>query len=161
MKLADVLKQEAKTMTFSQKVALAFTIAGFTLLIPSTFGLLAAGLFLLEPSVSGVSFFLVILMIYAAGGALLRGYLNHTRFKYDRASSVWLWTCTIVYNAVPALMMGYFSALEYNKIVERTAYLPAGAEYRELIWLLSITSGYVLAVVLASLALRSDLKQVK
>lgn len=148
-------------MTFSQKVALSFTIAGFTFLIPGTFGLLLAGLFLFEPRVETVSFFLVILMIYAAGNALLRGYFNHARFKYDRASSVWLWTCTIVYNAVPAAMMSYFSALEYNRIAERTAYLPAGAEYRELIWLVTITSGYILAVVLASLALRSDLKRVE
>jgi hypothetical protein len=59
-------------MTFSQKVALAFTIAGFILLIPGTFGLFVVAMFLFQPSIATIGFFLTILMIYLAGGALLR-----------------------------------------------------------------------------------------
>lgn len=148
-------------MTFSQKIALAFTIAGFILLIPGTFGLLVVAIFLFQPSVPTISFFLVILMIWAAGCALLRGYLMHTLYKYTPASSIWLWLCTIIYNGIPAAVMSYWSIAEYNRVTEVMRHSIYPPDYKFLIsWLLPITFGYILAVVLAGLALRSEIKPV-
>jgi hypothetical protein len=148
-------------MTFSQKVALAFTIAGFILLIPGTFGLFVVAMFLFQPSIATIGFFLTILMIYLAGGALLRGYLNHFRFKYTRTSSIWLWACTIIYNAVPAAVMSYWSISEYAEVMRRTSSMQYGNDNSPLTWLTAIALGYILAVVMAALALGSDLKRVE
>jgi hypothetical protein len=57
--------------------------------------------------------------------------------------------------------MSYWSISEYAEVMRRTSSMQYGNDNSPLTWLTAIALGYILAVVMAALALGSDLKRVE
>lgn len=96
-------------MNYSQKIARAFEIADYILLIPAGFGVFAASMFIKD----ALWFALIIYAIAAFGCVLLAGYFKHSRGRLDANRVRALWIATGVYNGIlllPALVMMWFSA---------------------------------------------------
>lgn len=128
---------------FSQKVSRAFEIADYFLLLPASYGLLMAALTLSFT----LWIFVPVALIYAAGCALLYGFIKHSRGKLSRKASVWLWSGTMVYNLFHAL---FWIAVSANARETQDAVMFAGFSS----WGLTIFA-------LSSLALRKDLDKLE
>ena len=83
-------------MNYSQKIARAFEIAGYILLIPAGFGVFAASLLIKDAP----WFTLLIYAIFVFGFYLLVGYFKHSRGKLDESRVRSLWIATAVFNGV-------------------------------------------------------------
>src|SRR5688572_23218851 len=87
--------------TYSQKIARVFEIADYILLVPATFGVLAATL-----GFNGVT--LIIYVVFIVGLILLIGYRRHWRGNLSPENLTALWIGTIVYNLIlllPSLLL--------------------------------------------------------
>jgi hypothetical protein len=86
-------------MTFSQSLARFFEIVDYVLLLPASYGLLLALLFV------GTApwFTLIIATWFALGCFLLRGFFRHSRGRLNQEEVSRLWAATIGYNMVDLL----------------------------------------------------------
>lgn len=91
--------------TFSQKVARAFEIADYFLLIPAAFGLFWAGILIF----SAPWFTLPIFAVAGYGVFLMTRYFKHSRGNLDADKIASMWIGTIIYNALLSLPIWYFA----------------------------------------------------
>ncbi|MBD0326585.1 MAG: hypothetical protein ICV68_09145 [Pyrinomonadaceae bacterium] len=84
------------SMTFSQSLARVFEVIDYALLLPAGYGLLLSLLFI----ASAPWFSLIILVWFAAGCWLLRGFFLHSRGRLNNAQVYRLWAATIGYNMI-------------------------------------------------------------
>lgn len=129
--------------TFSQKVARAFEIADYVLLIPAALGVLLATLLI------GAApwFTLLIYGTFILGVVLLVGYFKHSRGRLDEKHISALWIATAVYNTV--LLLPYlFYAIFFFQSLSLDNSMPGDA-WKALTLNLVIISGYVTAIILS------------
>lgn len=108
-------------MNYSQKIARAFEIADYLLLIPAGFGVFAASMLIKDAP----WFTFLIYAIFLFGFLLLVGYFNHSRGRLAERRVRALWIATAVYNGVlllPAAAILLFflreSTLHYKSIAD-------------------------------------------
>lgn len=106
-------------MNYSQKIARAFEIADYLLLIPAGFGVFAASLLIKDVP----WFTFLIYAIFGFGFVLLVGYFKHSRGRLNESRVRALWIATAIFNGVlllPAAAMMFFflreSTLGYKSI---------------------------------------------
>ncbi len=124
-------------MTFSQSLARFFEIVDYVLLLPASYGLMLALMFL----ASAPWFTLIIAFWFALGCLLLRGFFRHSRGRLDNAQVSRLWAATIGYNLVDLIFTWAIAAYDTNSTFYYLGFWP------------------LLVVVLAGMALVSEGRQ--
>jgi hypothetical protein len=136
--------------SFSQRVARFLEIINYFVLIPTSlieiFTILFGFNFLVTGESGALFFCVVITAIYAFGALLLYGYFKHSRGETSENTSFWLWVGTIVFNSVPVVLMLWILANDRNFTNE--------GEF----WFYNILGSYLSVILLAALALISDLR---
>lgn len=122
--------------TYSQKVARAFEIADYILLIPAGFGVLLATL-IFSP------FTLLVYGFFIAGVVLLVGYYKHSRGKLGEDHISALWIATAVYNSILLLPCLFWASAMLQQGIFRNG------EFVSFLMILSVVGGYLTAVLLA------------
>ncbi len=122
--------------TYSQKVARAFEIADYVLLIPAGFGAFLATLVF-----SG--FTLLVYGFFIVGVVLLVGYYKHSRGKLGEDHFSALWIATAVYNSILLLPCLYWASIMLQEGIFRSG------EFMPFLMALSVVGGYLTAVLLA------------
>lgn len=138
-------------MNYSQKIARAFEIADYLLLIPAGFGVFAASLLLKDAP----WFTFLIYAVFVFGFVLLVGYFKHSRGRLAENHVRRLWIATAVFNGVlllPATGMLMFIVKDF---------LTGYASYKD--WSgavnFGVVTGYLAAIVLSIKAYRFDNNQ--
>ncbi|HEY0427216.1 MAG TPA: hypothetical protein VGC76_05370 [Pyrinomonadaceae bacterium] len=140
-------------MTTSQKIARAFEIAGYVLLIPAGFGAFLGTFF-----IGGAPW--LTLLIYATfifGCVLLIGYFKHSRGRLDENRIRSLWLATGFFNAFLSLPY-FFYALNFFSMLNAEQPF-RGEMMRALGVIVCIIFAYLTAVVLAWKAYKSETAQ--
>jgi hypothetical protein len=127
--------------TYSQKVAAAFEVVSYGLMIPAAIGLLYAGILILmglknRGDAGAVLWGLVPFILTGIGISLLIGYRRHARGRLARKHIFTLWAATAVFNSLlglPWLFSLLWSILRVGQSFGRDssdfAYLSAAVVY--------------------------------
>ncbi len=125
--------------TYSQKVAGAFEVVDYFLLLPAAVGALT-GLFFLAYS---VFYALLIYAMLISGIVLLVGYFKHSRGTLNSKYISALWITTAVYNFVFLMPALYWTATIYQKMSSE------GLNNSNEVWVFFIAIAAVLAYIAA------------
>lgn len=137
-------------MTSSQKIARAFEIAGYILLIPSGFATLCSTLLLAGAPL--LTF--LIYGIFIFGCVLLAGYVKHSRgtLNEKRVRSLWIWT--VLFNAALSLPFFFYAWHFFQNLDSELA--DHGQMPGNFFFNLCVTFAYLTAIVLAIKAYKSE-----
>ena len=129
--------------TFSQKVARAFEIADYVLLIPAAFGVILATFL-----IGGAPWFTFLIYgTFILGCVLLVGYFKHSRGRLDEKHISSLWITTAIYNAVLLLPYLFYAIFLFQSLSLNNS-VPSDA-WKALALNLVIIFGYVTAISLS------------
>ena len=122
--------------TYSQKVARAFEIADYILLIPAILGAVLATL---TASVLA----LAVYAVFVVGVILLVGYYKHSRGRLDESYFSALWIGTAIYNLIFLLPCLYYASTLLQSRVDGN-WLNSNGDF---LFILLFVSGYFAAVI--------------
>jgi hypothetical protein len=129
--------------TYSQKVAGAFEIVDYFLLLPTGLGALMATFLLAQSPMFALTIYAVIIL----GIVLLVGYFKHSRNTLDSKYISALWMTTAVYNFVFLLPTLYWVATMYQDIKYEN--LSNGGAVTFFLICLSAVFAYITAIILS------------
>ena len=139
-------------MTYSQKVARAFEIADYFLLIPAILGVLVA--------TSLVKIMIVSLAIYGViliGLILMVGYFKHSRGRLSKEWVLRLWIGSAVYNFGLLMPLIYFIYFQAMRFINDTNYQMSWEDFLKFFIILF---GYTIAVFVSIKSYLSE-RQIK
>ncbi len=138
----------AMEKTYSQKIARAFEIVDYFLLIPATFGaLVGLAAFRSSPYVA-----LLMYLVLTAGIILLVGYYKHSRNRLAAKYVSALWIASAVYNFLLLLPVLYVVAAMYQNLT----FVKPFIDLSGLLFMLAIVFAYITAIVLSLKAYSFD-----
>ncbi|MGC2237070.1 MAG: hypothetical protein WA584_12965 [Pyrinomonadaceae bacterium] len=129
-------------MNYSQKIARAFEIAGYLLLIPAGFGVFAASMLIKDAP----WFTFLIYAIFLFGFVLLVGYFKHSRGRLEEKRVRALWIASAVYNGVLLLPVLGIALITVKDFLNGYA---SYDNWTSIGFVLAVISGYATTIVLS------------